>query len=118
MLLVCDAGIGTSNLLMAKVTSMYEVNVVDIVTYDQLENALAKHQADYILSTAQISHDRVPVIKVSPLISERDKVLLNPHFQPKFTRQLDFDQLSKRWLIAAHEYHGMELAHQRFATSL
>jgi mannitol operon transcriptional antiterminator len=93
VLLVCDAGIGTSNLLMAKITSMYEVNVVDIVTYDQLENALVNHQADYILSTAQISHDRVPVIKVSPLISERDKALLNPHFQPKFTRQLDFDQL-------------------------
>jgi len=93
VLLVCDAGIGTSNLLMARITSMYEVNVVDIVTYDQLENALAKHQVDYILSTAQISHDRVPVIRVSPLISERDKALLNSHFQPKFTRQLDFDQL-------------------------
>ena len=62
VLLVCDAGIGTSNLLMARITSMYEVNVVDIVTYDQLENALAKHQVDYILSTAQISHDRVPLL--------------------------------------------------------
>ena len=43
VLLVCDAGISTSNLLMARITSMYEVNVVDIVTlYDQLENALAQ----------------------------------------------------------------------------
>lgn len=93
VLLVCDSGIGTSNLLKARITSMYEVNVVDIVTYDQLEKALADHAVDYILSTAQISHDRVPVLKVSPLISERDKALLNLHFQPKYPRQLDIGQL-------------------------
>lgn len=93
VLIVCDSGVGTCNLLMARIASMYEVNIIDKVTYYDLENALAKHKVDYILSTVDISHDTVHVIRVSPLINERDKILLDSYFQPRFTRMLDFERL-------------------------
>lgn len=93
VLLVCDSGVGTSNLLRARITSLYEVNVVAAVTYGQLEATLQTKRVDYILSTMDINHDNVTTFRISPLISEKDKRLLDSRFQPKITRQLDVSTL-------------------------
>ncbi|MGE5605862.1 MAG: BglG family transcription antiterminator [Bacteroidota bacterium] len=93
ILIVCDSGVGTCNLLTARITSIYEVNIVAKVAYYELERALGEHPVDYILSTVDISHDSIRVFKVSPMISEKDKLLLDPYFQRRFNRVLDIDRL-------------------------
>jgi mannitol operon transcriptional antiterminator len=93
VLVVCDSGVGTCNLLTARMTSIYEVNIVAKVAYYELERALGGHKVDYILSTVDIKHDAIRVFKVNPMIGEEDKELLDQYFQPRFNRVLDFDRL-------------------------
>jgi mannitol operon transcriptional antiterminator len=93
VLIVCDSGVGTCNLLTARITSIYEVNIIAKVAYYELEQALKKHKVDYILSTVDIRHDTIRVFKVSPLLGAKDKSLLDPYFQPRFNRMLDLDRL-------------------------
>ncbi len=93
VLIVCDSGVGTCNLLTARMTSEYEVNIVDKVAYCELGRALSEHPVDFILSTVDISHDTIRVFRVSPLISAKDQFLLDQYFQRRFNRVLDFDKL-------------------------
>lgn len=95
VLIVCDSGVGTCNLLSARLTSMYEVNVVDKVAYCELESALHAQNVDYILTTIDIKHNQIRVFQVSPIINEKDENLLDLYFQRRLNRVIDFERLMK-----------------------
>lgn len=95
VLIVCDSGVGTCNLLSARLTSMYEVNIVDKIAYCELESALHTQNVDYILTTIDIKHNQIRVFQVSPIINEKDENLLDLYFQRRLNRVIDFDRLMK-----------------------
>lgn len=93
VLIVCNSGVGTCNLLTARLTSLYEMNIVDKAASFKLEDALSVHDVDYIISTVDISHDEIDLFQVSPMINERDISRLDPYFQRNLNRVLDVDRL-------------------------
>lgn len=81
VLIVCDSGIGTSNLLATRLTALYDVNVVDTIAFYELENALKRYNVNYVISTLNLkSCDRI-VIKVNPFIGEGDEEQLDKYFR-------------------------------------
>ena len=90
VLIVCDSGISTSNLLAARLMSIYDVNVLDTIAYYELEKKLEDLDVDYILSTLELNHEEKTVIRVNPLISEMDMKRLNRYFKKR--RYFDFDE--------------------------
>ncbi|MDD2591580.1 MAG: BglG family transcription antiterminator [Erysipelotrichaceae bacterium] len=79
ILVVCDSGIGTSNLLTSRLMALYDVNIVDTIALYQLQETLEKHDVDCIISTIDfnIYRKEIPVIKVTPFINEQDTIKLN-----------------------------------------
>lgn len=78
VLIVCDSGIGTSNLLATRLDLLYEVNIVGAIALYELSDALDEHDVDFIISTLDLNtcHRGIPIIKVSPFINNKDiKVL-------------------------------------------
>jgi len=95
VVIVCNSGIGTSNLLSARLTSMYEINIVATVAFHEFEQVVKDNPTDYIISTIDISHHWLKVIKVTPLISDKDAVLLDSFFQRRYNTVIKFDSLLK-----------------------
>ncbi len=91
VLIVCDSGIGTSQLLATRLTTLYDVNVVDTIAFYELENALNKHSVNYIISTLNLQGYDSIVIKVSPFISESDEEQLDKYFRRQ-RRRIEIDR--------------------------
>ncbi len=85
ILVVCDSGIGTSNLLSSRLMGLYDVNIVDTIALYQLHETLEKHDIDCIVSTIDFNIYRkdIPVIKVTPFINDQDKIKLNDFIKVK-----------------------------------
>lgn len=93
VLIVCDSGMGTSHLLATRLTALYDVNVVDIIAFYELENTLNKYSVDYIISTLNLQGYDTIVIKVNPFISEADEDQLDKYFRRQRRRiTLDRDK--------------------------
>ena len=90
ILIVCDSGISTSNLLATRIMKIYDVNVVDTIAYYELEKSLADCNVDYIVSTLDMDFKGKIVIKVNPMISDKDMEMLNRYFRRR--RHIDFDE--------------------------
>jgi len=93
VLVVCNSGIGTSNLLASKLNSLYEVKILNVVALHEMEKALENKLADYVITTIEMLKCSIPVINVSPLITETDMVLLDRVFNRKFNENIDLDKL-------------------------
>ena len=85
VLIVCNSGIGTSNLLSARLASMYEVNIIATVAFHEYEQVIAENNIDYIISTIDLAHDSLRVIKVNPLIGNKDISTLDQIFSASTT---------------------------------
>ena len=93
VLVVCNSGIGTSNLLASKLVSVYEVKILDVIALHEMEKTLETKTADYVISTIELLKCTVPVIHVSPLITDKDMELLDRFFNRKFNESIDLDKL-------------------------
>lgn len=79
ILIVCGAGIGTAQLISAKIQSLFDVNIIDIVPYHQISSILKEKQVDLIVSTFQVKVDGVMSIEVQPILTDKDISLLNKY---------------------------------------
>ena len=83
-ILICATGMGTSQLLFTKLNKEFpDIDVVDILSSIKAEKSIDKLSADIILSTVPFKSNTVPVIYVSPLLTEGDvenikKFILDP----------------------------------------
>lgn len=93
VLIVCNSGIGTSNLLSARLVSMYEINVVATVAFHEFEKAVKECKPDNIISTIDLSSQGLKVVKVNPLITDKDAALLDSFFQRRYNTVIEFDNL-------------------------
>ncbi|MBS7009068.1 BglG family transcription antiterminator [Anaerostipes sp.] len=70
VILVCSGGIGTSQLLLARLKKYFNFNVCDIIPAHDLKNADID-QADVIISTVALDTD-MEYIQVDPLLNDED----------------------------------------------
>lgn len=73
VILVCNGGIGTSQLLLAKLKSHYNFQIVDIVSAHDEKNIINKN-ADLIISTVPLNNLDIDYVIVSPLFTDEDYI--------------------------------------------
>lgn len=73
VIVVCNGGIGTSQLLLAKLKTHYNFKIVDIVSSHD-EKKILESNADLIISTVPLKNVNVDYVIVSPLFSDEDYV--------------------------------------------
>ncbi|WP_122646320.1 BglG family transcription antiterminator [Enterococcus mediterraneensis] len=80
-----------------------ELEIMDLVEYHQGVELLNKSEVDFILSTVPFHHDQIPVIEISPMITENDlasitKYMLE-HVPAKRTKTFDLSSFTNPFLI-------------------
>lgn len=87
ILVICTSGIGTANLLKSRILSSFtNITVLQTLSY----SAFLEQQnwdADLIISTIDISHTKIPFIKVNPLLPESDYEKLARYLEPKTNQE-------------------------------
>lgn len=72
-ILICATGMGTSQLLFTKLNKEFpDIDVVGILSSIKAGKVIDQLSADIILSTVPFKSNRIPVIYVSPLLTECD----------------------------------------------
>lgn len=76
ILIVCGAGYSTSRFLSASIKEHFNVNIVNIIPYNELEN-YKNEDIDLVVTTIEgIKFRDVKVVKVSPILSTEDIIKL------------------------------------------
>lgn len=84
LLVVCGTGIGTANLLAAKIEEHFNVNIVATSALHDVAGLIQSHDIDLIVSTIPCVIDSVPaVVGVSPILSSGDIALLRKYFNER-----------------------------------
>lgn len=76
ILIVCGLGYSSSRFLYENINNRFQVNIIDIIPFNQLENYDYLKKADIIISTLDFSLDGIDVITVNPIMSEKDVLKL------------------------------------------
>ena len=82
VLLVCIGGFGTTNILAYKLQRAYELNEIKIISYLEIDKSY--RNIDAVITTVDLNINvkeniSVPIIKVSPFLTEKDTAILNEH---------------------------------------
>jgi mannitol operon transcriptional antiterminator len=74
VLLVCGLGYGSSRLLEQNLKEHYNLDIVDVLPYHQLDEALKNYSSvELIFTTINIKNNYgIPVIKINPLLKKED----------------------------------------------
>ena len=76
ILIVCGAGYSTSRFLSASIKEHFNVNIVNIIPYNELEN-YKNEDIDLVVTTIEgIKFKDIKVVKVSPILSTEDIIKL------------------------------------------
>lgn len=73
VVLACNGGIGTSQLLLARLKKHFNFKVVDIISSHEAA-LITQEQADLIISTIPLKECQIEYIVVSPLLSDEDYI--------------------------------------------
>jgi mannitol/fructose-specific phosphotransferase system IIA component (Ntr-type)/galactitol-specific phosphotransferase system IIB component len=78
IVIVCNSGFGTSQLLKYKLEERFQFNIKKIIPAHNLEKESQKllKDIDFIISTVYLDID-FPYVKTSPLLTERDVININ-----------------------------------------
>lgn len=85
VLVVCDHGIGTSELIAAKVRKFFNVEIMAAVSRRQAQQALSETAPELIITTVELPKALLcgscapPCIRVAPLLTQRDLLRLGSH---------------------------------------
>lgn len=75
IVIVCNSGIGTSQLMLLKLKDLFGFKNIQTITSRQLNDSFI-NKSDLILSTVSLSAETSDYIKVSPMITEKDATLI------------------------------------------
>lgn len=98
--IICPNGIGTSRLLMNRIKKyLPSLDIYETKTVSEVQKMLP-NEIDFIISTIPIEHVKIPVLEVSPLLTEKDilnmtelharLVLQEEKYQRHFSEDIDF----------------------------
>lgn len=94
VLLVCGQGYGTSKLLAQQLKEMYSINIIDIVPHYLFSKAILNQNIDLVISTVNIDiKTDIPIIKVSPLLTNEDITNLNNFKLNKSSKKVLFSEI-------------------------
>lgn len=94
VLIVCNTGLGTSELLSVQIQSIFEVYIVDAISKRQLKNILKSEEVDIIISTVPIENSlNIRVINVKPILTKEDIITLNSIFLKSKGKKIEIDGL-------------------------
>ena len=83
VLLVCASGIGTSRLLKARLLDHFtDFEVIDSLSLQKLDSYLETHAVDLIITTIPLAKTVVPIIEVSPMLTQVELKALAQHLIP------------------------------------
>lgn len=90
ILIVCNFGYGTSQLLAENLKEKYILNITDVIPYNSFLNYNLEN-IDLIISTIDINkrNSEIPIIKVSPVLYENDIDKIN-----EFLRKKSYESIS------------------------
>ena len=71
VILVCNGGIGTSQLLLARLEKFFHLDVLDIIPAHDIKN-VDMSNVDVIISTISLDQENVEYIQVDPLLNDED----------------------------------------------
>lgn len=79
VILLCGSGVGTSQLLNAKLSNVYpEFDIMEAYSiYEMSEEALINMQVDLVISTVPTSFQMIRSVNISPLLTQNDISKLN-----------------------------------------
>lgn len=72
VIIVCNAGISTSEILKSRLQSMFHVNILGTFSVRNAALWLKEHYPDFIISTVPFQFRDIPVLKVTPYLSDYD----------------------------------------------
>lgn len=94
VILVCNSGIGTSQLLRQKINEKFNFNILNVVS----AHTLAEYNIsniDFLISTIDLQNVQVPYVKISPLLNEEDYIKLREISRKTNTAQIGSDNVSE-----------------------
>lgn len=71
VVLVCNGGIGTSQLLLARLEKFFHLDVIDIIPAHDIEN-MNMDDVDVVISTISLEGKGIEYIQVDPLLTDED----------------------------------------------
>lgn len=99
VLVVCATGIGTSKLVSSKLQSIFDINIVDTISYHGVSKALKKHKIDLIVTTVPLDIKNIKCVEVSAFLTEKNiselSVILSKLKQTKNESKIDLDDIIK-----------------------
>ncbi|MDU5109854.1 MAG: BglG family transcription antiterminator [Clostridium sp.] len=101
ILIACSAGFATGRLLEAKIKGSFDVNIVGVTSIHNISNLLErKEEIDYIISSVDINENyNIPIIKVSPILKDEDKKVLEKYLASKSSKlnnnEVNIEKLNK-----------------------
>lgn len=85
VILVCNGGIGTSQLLLARLEKFFHLDVLDIIPAHDIKN-VDMSNVDVIISTISLDQENVEYIQVDPLLNDEDCIRVGENFR-KLSRE-------------------------------
>ncbi len=71
VILICNSGIGTSQLLKSKLLERFDLNIINVIPKHRLRDSLSC-DVDFVISTVELDNVDVPYIKISPQLTDSD----------------------------------------------
>ncbi|WP_314067353.1 BglG family transcription antiterminator [uncultured Vagococcus sp.] len=72
VLIVCSSGISTSQILASQIETLFDMTLIGSYSSRDVDRILDKYEIDLIISTVDLQRDHVQVVKVSPILVNKD----------------------------------------------
>ena len=95
ILLVCGLGYSSSQFLAENINEKFDVNIVDIIPFNQLENFEYIKSVDLVVSTIDIEMEGIEVVKVNPILQKEDIDKLEEYALTKKSTKIPVSKILK-----------------------
>ena len=96
VIIVCNTGYSTSELVSVQIQSMFDVDIVGTVSNRQLRNILNEDEVDVIISTVEIDKNiKVKSVTVNPILTDENVKSLNSMFLKSSKHKIEINGLIK-----------------------
>ena len=93
ILIVCGLGYSSSRFLYENINNRFQVNIIDIIPFNQMENYNYLKKADIIISTLDFKLDGMDVITVNAVMNEKDILKLKNYGLPEKKSKIKLSEL-------------------------
>lgn len=100
VILICNSGIGTSQLLKLKLLERFDFNIINVIPKHRLKDSLSS-EVNFIISTVDLEEVGVPYIKISPQLTDSDFLRMRKmigdygYVNPKFNKN-DYSDIIRK----------------------